>query len=150
MQKYVFLWLSGRALGLQLKRLWVQFPGNTHTDKKCIAWMHCKSLWIKASAKCINVNKRIVVGCLYCFIKLLCCNITSWIGESSMNLLQNFSFYAQRENQSHGFETTWAWATLSECSFILKPFDPRLNKVILPVPAHLMYTFIWGMLTYSS
>jgi len=24
--------------------------------KKCIAWMHCKSLWIKASAKCINVN----------------------------------------------------------------------------------------------
>ncbi len=23
---------------------------------KCIAWMHCKSLWIKASAKCINVN----------------------------------------------------------------------------------------------
>ncbi len=26
--------------------------------KKCIAWMHCKSLWIKASAKCINVNVR--------------------------------------------------------------------------------------------
>ncbi len=24
--------------------------------KTCIAWMHCKSLWIKASAKCINVN----------------------------------------------------------------------------------------------
>ncbi len=24
--------------------------------KKCIAGMHCKSLWIKASAKCINVN----------------------------------------------------------------------------------------------
>ncbi len=23
--------------------------------KKCITWMHCKSLWIKASAKCINV-----------------------------------------------------------------------------------------------
>ncbi len=23
--------------------------------KKCIAWMHCKSLWIKVSAKCINV-----------------------------------------------------------------------------------------------
>ncbi len=27
-----------------------------HTDKKCIAWIHCKSLWIKASAKCINVK----------------------------------------------------------------------------------------------
>ncbi len=25
-----------------------------HTDKKCIAWMQCKSLWIKASAKCTN------------------------------------------------------------------------------------------------
>ncbi len=23
---------------------------------KCITWMHCKSLWIKASDKCINVN----------------------------------------------------------------------------------------------
>ncbi len=52
----VFLWLSGRALRLQCKRLWVQFPGNTHTDNKCIVWMHCKSLWIKASAKCVNVN----------------------------------------------------------------------------------------------
>ncbi len=26
--------------------------------KQCIAWMHCKSLWIKASAKCINVNVK--------------------------------------------------------------------------------------------
>ncbi len=34
----------------------VQFPGSTHTDNTCITWMHCKSLWIKASAKCINVN----------------------------------------------------------------------------------------------
>ncbi len=30
---------------LAAQRLWVQFPGNTY-----------KSLWIKASAKCINVN----------------------------------------------------------------------------------------------
>ncbi len=31
---------------------------NTYwqTDKKCIALMHCKLLWIKASAKCVNVN----------------------------------------------------------------------------------------------
>ncbi len=27
-----------------------------HKYKTCITWMHCKSLWIKASAKCINVN----------------------------------------------------------------------------------------------
>ncbi len=49
----MFLWLSGRALCQQCKD---RVPGNTHTDNKCIAWMHCKSLWIKASAKCINVN----------------------------------------------------------------------------------------------
>ncbi len=28
--KYMFLWLSGRALRQQRKRLWVRFPGNTH------------------------------------------------------------------------------------------------------------------------
>ncbi len=50
------VWLSGRALCLLRKRLWVRFPGNTCTNEKCITWMHCKSLWIKASAKCINVN----------------------------------------------------------------------------------------------
>ncbi len=52
----LFLWLSGRALHLQCRWLCVQFTGNTHTDIKCIAWMLCKSLWIKASAKFINVN----------------------------------------------------------------------------------------------
>ncbi len=51
----MFLWLSGRALRQQCKRLWVQFPGNTYWQK-CTAWIHCKSLWIKASAKCINVS----------------------------------------------------------------------------------------------
>ncbi len=33
---------------------------GTHIQiKKCIARMYCKSLWIKASAKCINVNMYI-------------------------------------------------------------------------------------------
>ncbi len=31
---------------------------HTYWQYKCIAWMHCKSLWIKASAKCINVNEN--------------------------------------------------------------------------------------------
>ncbi len=52
----MFLWLSGRALHWQRKRSWVQFPGNTHTDNKCIIWLPCKSLWINASATCINVS----------------------------------------------------------------------------------------------
>ncbi len=43
---------------LAAQRLWVQFPGYTHTDKKCITRMYCKSLWIKASAKYVNVNMR--------------------------------------------------------------------------------------------
>ncbi len=30
------VWLSGRALRQQRKRLWVRFSGNTQTDKKCI------------------------------------------------------------------------------------------------------------------
>ncbi len=45
-----------RALHLQHKRLWVRFPGNTHNVKHVYPVYHCKSLWIKASAKCINVN----------------------------------------------------------------------------------------------
>ncbi len=28
---------------------------HMYWQKKCITWMHCKSLWIKASDKCINV-----------------------------------------------------------------------------------------------
>ncbi len=55
------MWLSGRALRQQRKRLWVRVPGNTHTDEKCITDCNCKSLWIKASAKCINVNNLEIV-----------------------------------------------------------------------------------------
>ncbi len=29
---------------------------QTFWQYKCIAWMHCKLLWIKASAKCTHVN----------------------------------------------------------------------------------------------
>ncbi len=81
----VSLWLSGRALRYQCKRLWVQFPGNTHTDKKCIARMHCMSLWIKASAKCINVN-----SCVYsrrrCSHKL---NVEYNAGEENSTQFRN-------------------------------------------------------------
>ncbi len=34
---------------------------HTYWQYKCIAWMHCKSLWIKASAKCINVNMHLQI-----------------------------------------------------------------------------------------
>ncbi len=57
-QYIVFLWLCGRALHLQCKRLWVRFQGNTHHVKNVYPVYHCKSLWIKATAKCKNENIR--------------------------------------------------------------------------------------------
>ncbi len=32
---------------------------HTYCQKKCITWMYCKSLWIKASAKCIHLNVNV-------------------------------------------------------------------------------------------
>ncbi len=54
----VFLYLSGRALHLRCSAKGCGFNSQgTHIlIKKRIAWMHCKSLWIKASDKCIHVN----------------------------------------------------------------------------------------------
>ncbi len=45
-------------MALATPRSWVRFPGKARADKnvKTVTWMQCKSLWIKASAKCINVN----------------------------------------------------------------------------------------------
>ncbi len=37
LQQLRSLFLRGRALRQQRKRLWVKFPGSTHTDKKCTA-----------------------------------------------------------------------------------------------------------------
>ncbi len=36
-------------------------PREHILTKNCIAWIHCKSLWIKASAKCIHVNVYIYI-----------------------------------------------------------------------------------------
>ncbi len=45
------------------------------SNVKTVTWMQCKSLWIKVSAKCINVNmknwKCIKKNCMYCFIYFL-------------------------------------------------------------------------------
>ncbi len=45
-------------MALATPRSWVRFPGKARPDKnvETVTWMQCKSLWIKASAKCINVN----------------------------------------------------------------------------------------------
>ncbi len=77
---------------LAAQRLWVQFPGNTHTDNKCITWMHCKSLWIKASAKCINVNVNVNLTYIKrSFGPLLKLYINrSYITLSKLHILQMF------------------------------------------------------------
>ncbi len=45
-------------MALATPRSWVRFPGKARADKnvETVTRMHCKLLWIKASAKCINVN----------------------------------------------------------------------------------------------
>ncbi len=53
-------------IGLKVQRL--SFLYLLYTlyllTKTCIAWMHCKSLWIKASAKCININ--VIIYLVFC------------------------------------------------------------------------------------
>ncbi len=39
---------------------------HTYWQYKCIAWMHCKSLWIKVSAKC---------KCMYMTVRVIVLNI---------------------------------------------------------------------------
>ncbi len=50
-------WLSGRTLRQQHKRLWVQFPGNTHTEKKSLN-----------AYKCIGLNQS--TCCYICAIEI--------------------------------------------------------------------------------
>ncbi len=59
--------------------MWVQFPGNTHSDKTYIARMHCKSLWIKASVKCkclLNVLNDYIYQSLQDFAILRSLNLS--------------------------------------------------------------------------
>jgi len=45
---------NSRALVLAMPRSWIRFPGKARTEKNINDYleMQCKSLWIKASAKC--------------------------------------------------------------------------------------------------
>ncbi len=49
---YIYIYICMKSLVLQS----LNILNESLNESKCIAWMHCKSLWIKASAKCINVN----------------------------------------------------------------------------------------------
>ncbi len=51
-------------MALATPKSWVRFPGKARADKnvETVTWMQCKSLWIKASAKCINVNVNVNLG----------------------------------------------------------------------------------------
>ncbi len=86
------------ALHWQRKRLWVQFPGNTHTDKKYIAWiaLNRKSLWIKASAKCINVsvNMYVFTHLQFCTFKMLNknLNMNGYFFKVQQNIIKTVMF----------------------------------------------------------
>jgi len=43
--------------------------------------MHCKSLWIKACAKCINVNVVYVKRVKQCTHALRACSFTAWFSR---------------------------------------------------------------------
>ncbi len=54
-----FPWALNHYYNNKLLLYWTYW---TYWQYKCITWMHCKSLWIKASAKCINVNVIIITN----------------------------------------------------------------------------------------
>ncbi len=55
---------------------------HTYWQYKCIAWMHCKSLWIKASAKCIHVNvvlpPKTMLWFIYMILRMLWLSFCSY------------------------------------------------------------------------
>ncbi len=66
---------------------------GTHTDKKCISCMHFKSLWLKASAKCIHVNVNVFDMYTHppgwykpCFIYFHSSNCLSLINNAHFNI----------------------------------------------------------------
>ncbi len=76
--------------------------------KKCIAWMHCKSLWIKASAKCkckCNiwwrpftaedplVSKWCNVKCLQIYTDEETNSYTSWMAWGWVHFYKMFTFW---------------------------------------------------------
>ncbi len=71
LQQYINIILMGQFKGQRFRQNNAMLPNNVQHKcsqitfhrqilntnlKKCIAWMHCKPLWIKVSAKFINVN----------------------------------------------------------------------------------------------
>ncbi len=51
---------------------------------KCRAWMHCKSLWIKVSAKCINVNVNFCSRPTLLAFTHAICQDERWTGDVSV------------------------------------------------------------------
>ncbi len=88
-------------------------------NKKCLTLMHCKSLWIKASAKCINVNvnmheKLLKVQCRY------------WSVFFSSELRMSLTTISSSELN---FRTRWVWFMNKSFSFC-KPDQLIQDSVI--------------------
>ncbi len=71
------LWFrSGLTRGILIKR--------KKKKKKTATWMQCKSLWIKASAKCINVNVNVNMTTVAKFLDTSVCG-GSWCLDPSLS-----------------------------------------------------------------
>ncbi len=70
---YIYMFLRLRCGSVVEHCVVGLIPREHILTKKCIAWIHCKSLWIKASAKCIHVNVNIYMCVYVCGQKLHVC-----------------------------------------------------------------------------
>ncbi len=57
---YSYSWKFTRACCFKCLKNFKILIDLAYWQKKCIAWMHSKLLWIKASVKCIKVNVNLI------------------------------------------------------------------------------------------
>ncbi len=130
---------SSDWLALAAQRLWVQFPGITHTDfthtEKCIAWMHCKSLWIKVSAKCINVN----VMSFLCILFFCSCCMDS---DIPLHLKRFLKLYLYHYSYCHWCEWAFTYPHHSKLYFWTntKKMPIQFSKYVFE---YLLSVFCW-------
>ncbi len=91
--------------------------------EKCTTWMHCKSLWIKASAKCIDVNVNTVLFVCRKFKHSLEKNIGSWSIINVRSLYRKWLWNMLPLQSSFSLARKMCWGPASY-ALITKEFTP--------------------------